>query len=141
MERGIWLTNICCNFYVYNFKVIAYQIVLDHCAQIIFLNQMIWSSMLMANKTDHLNWYKNSSQFLFINFFCHQIFQILVKHATTLKKITPSFVATSSKNWNPTELLLFKNLVGSSTLPRRKGGSHYEIMINFKKIAKQNLNL
>ena len=48
---GMWLyckwkeaydcSNICSNCYVYNFKVIAYQIVLHDCAQIIYLNQMI----------------------------------------------------------------------------------------------------
>ena len=48
---GMWLSckwkeeydcpDICRNWYVYNFKVIAYQIVLDHCAQMISLNQMI----------------------------------------------------------------------------------------------------
>ena len=32
------------------------------------------------------------------------------------EKVTPFFVATSSKNWNPTELSLFENLVGSATL-------------------------
>ena len=32
-------------------------------------------------------------------------------------------------------------MVGSSTLPKRKWGSHYEIMINFEKIAKQKLSL
>ena len=37
--------------------------------------------------------------------------------------------------------LHFENLVGDSSLLRRKGGSHYEIMVNFKKITKQKLNL
>ena len=42
--------NIRCNSYVYN--VIAYQIVLYHCAQIISLNQMIWISMLTTSKNN-----------------------------------------------------------------------------------------
>ena len=33
--------NICCNYCVCNFKVIAYQIVQHNCAQIISLIQMI----------------------------------------------------------------------------------------------------
>ena len=60
-----------------------------------------------------------------------------VINAIPQKSVTPSFVETASKYWNPTELLIFENLVGGSTLPRRKGGLCYEIMINFKKIAKQ----
>ena len=36
---------------------------------------------------------------------------------------------------------IFENFVGGSSLPRIKGGSHDEIMINFKEIAKQKLNL
>ena len=64
---------ICCNCYVYNFKVIAYQIVLHHCAQIISLNQMIWSSMLMTSKTNQLSWYKSSSKVLKILLFSTKI--------------------------------------------------------------------
>ena len=41
---------------VYNVKVVAYQIVLHHCAKIIPLNQMIWNSILMISKTNHLCW-------------------------------------------------------------------------------------
>ena len=69
MERSIWLPNIFCNCYVYNFKVIPYQIVLHHCAQIISLNQMIWSSVLMTSKTNELSWHKNSFKSLFFKLF------------------------------------------------------------------------
>ena len=65
MLQYIYVNNI----YVNNFKVTVYQIVLHHCAQIISLSQMIWSSMLMMSKTNQLSWYKNSSKFLFMNFF------------------------------------------------------------------------
>ena len=49
-----WL-NICCNCCAYNFQVIAYQIVLHNCAQIISLNQMVRKSMLMMSKTNQLS--------------------------------------------------------------------------------------
>ena len=100
------LPNIFCNCHAYNFKVIAYQIVLYHSAHIISLNQMIWSSMLMTIETNQLRWCQNNSKVLFTYFFCHYICQILVKTAITPKKVTPSFVASPSKNWNHTKILL-----------------------------------
>ena len=128
--------KICFN-YVYNFKVIAYQILLHHCAQIISLNQMIWSSMLMTSKTNQLSWYKNSSTFLFISLFLSLNIEILVKFATTLKKVFRCKPLWKLKSY---QALTFK-FGRSSTLPKRKEGPHYEIMINFKKIAKQKVSL
>ena len=57
------------------------------------------------------------------------------------KKVTISFAASLFKNSNPTKLLLFENWLGGSTLIRNKGHSHHKIMVNFKKIANQMLNL
>ena len=51
--------NVGCNCCIYNFKVIAYQIVLHNCAQIISLNQMVWNSTLTMGKPKQLSWYKN----------------------------------------------------------------------------------
>ena len=55
-----------------------------------------------------------------------------------MKNVTPSFVATPSKNWNSSKLSIFENLVESLTLLKIKGSSHYEIMINYKKMPNKN---
>ena len=60
-------------------------------------------------------------------------FSFLCKNCDTLKKVTPLLQQPPSRNLNPTELSLFENLVGGLTFHRRKKGSHYEIMIIFKK--------
>ena len=114
MERGIWLLHVCCNCncYFYNFKVIAHQVVLHHCTQVISLNQMIWSSVLMTSKSNQLSWFKTSSKFLFIHFFLPLNISNFSKNCNHSEKGHPS------KNWNPTKLSLFENLVGSSTLSK-----------------------
>ena len=54
----------------------------------------------------------------------------LCKNWNPLKNFAPS------KNWSSS---FFEDLVGGSTSPEEKGGSHYEIMVNLKKAAKQKL--
>ena len=117
----------CCMYVVI---VIAHQAVLHHCTQVISLNQMIWSSVLMTSKSNQLSWFKPSSKFLFIHFFLPLNISNFSKNCNHSEKGHPS------KNWNPTKLSLFENLVGSSTLSKKNECLHYEIMINFKTIAK-----
>ena len=64
----------------------------------------------------------------------HFRFYFFYRRTGSLSKRSPPLLQlTALKNENPTELLLFENLVGGLTLPRRKGGSHHEIMSIFKK--------
>ena len=46
-----------------------------------------------------------------------------------MKKVTPSFPATPSKNWDPVKTPLFENLVGDSTPSSRKWGAHYDEVV------------
>ena len=143
MERSIWLPNICCNCYVYNFKVIPYQIVLHHCAQIISLNQMIWSSMLKTSKNNQLSWYKNSSKIFCLSaFFLVKYLNILIKTVTTLKKVfCGNPPPPTPENWNTTEQSHFWKLGRTFNPPRKKGREggrgegggnwYHEIMVNF----------
>ena len=68
------------------------------------------------------------------------ILVFLYKNCYPLNVTCSLLLQPPSKNWNPTELSFFEKLVEGSTLLRKKGG-HYEIMINFKTITKQKLNL
>ena len=65
---------------------------------------------------------------MFINFFCHKIFQILVflckkSNLSPWKTLPPLSQKSPSKNWDPVKSLLFKNLVRGST-PEQKEGVH-----------------
>ena len=136
MEKGTWLQNICFTCYFYNFNIIAYQIVMHHCAQIISLNQMIWRSMLMTSKNNLLSWYKNSSRFSDRHFLSLNISNFS-KKCNHNEKGRSLYFSNTLESGNPTELSIFENLVGSSTLSKIKRVSHYEIII----ISKQELNL
>ena len=63
-------------------------------------------------------------------------FSFLRKNWNPPENFTPSFALTPLKIEVP---FFLEYLVGGSTLPRRKGGSHYEIMVNLKKITKEKL--
>ena len=136
MEKGIWLQNICFTCYFYNFNIIAYQIVMHHCAQIISLNQMIWRGMLMTSKNNLLSWYKNSSRFSDRHFLSLNISNFS-KKCNHNEKGHSLYFSNTLESGNPTKLSIFENLVGSSTLSKIKRVSHYEIII----ISKQELNL
>ena len=136
MEREIWLQNICCTCYFYNFNVTAYQIVMHHCAHVISLNQMIWRSMLMTSKTNLLSWYKNSSRFSDRHFLSLNISNFS-KNYNHNEKGHSLYFSNTLESGIPTELSFFENLVRSSTVSKIKRVLHYEIMI----ISKQELNL
>ena len=135
MERGIWLPNIFGNCYVYNFKVIAYQIELHHCQQIISLNQLIWSSMLMKGKTNQLSWYKNSSKFLFKNFFFSLNISDFSKHCNHPEKGHHLFRRNPLIKLKSYKILNFLKFAGKFKPPQRKRG-FTTILKNFQKRTK-----
>ena len=135
--------NLFCNYCVYNFKVISYQIVLHNCAQKFSLNQIIWNTMFTMSNTNQLSrtylktlplTKKFNAHFTccitylvidLINIWAPFFISILcIGVSIPLEKITPSFLRSLLLNLLTVQSLLFRQsplLIGFSWPPIKIG--------------------